>query len=117
MKITIHVPVREVKANGMTTFQTEPRECEVVAVVRHEHRRKAASRVKGWTLRGPAISWTYMVDVVHPDICQNYFGNEATGGQYRAWVRRADHPGWKPPEGFPEGKPGCVMIPREGGSL
>jgi hypothetical protein len=81
----------------------------------HEHRRKIVSRGSGCTLRGSAIAWTYMVDVVHPDIHPEYpDGNKATGGQYRAWVRRSSHPGWKPPEGFPEGKPGCVFIKKQG---
>lgn len=94
MKITVLVPVRK-RAVGpcAVTFDSEPRECDVIAVSRIQH---------------APMGWSYTVHVVHPDIHPEY-PRVGVNGSHTVWVRRASHPGWKPPI-FPHDKAGTVMV-------
>lgn len=97
MRLTIDIPVRKIQVGPYaTSFEFEPRDCEVVAVSR--------------TRSGQG--WHHTVHLAHPDIHPEY-PRIGVNGSYTAWLRRASYPKWKPPI-FPNGKSGTVFITPEG---
>lgn len=97
MRLTIDIPVRKIQVGPCaTSFEFEPRDCEVIAVSR---------------TRSGGRGWHHTVHVVHPDIHAEY-PRTGVNGSYARWLRRASYPKWKPPV-FPNDKHGTVMITGE----
>jgi hypothetical protein len=91
MKLVLPVPVRKVTGPGWCTFEHEPREVEVVYLTR----RRAGN------------GWHYNAAFDHPD-AHSEAVRIGAGGMLVAWIRRADHPRWRPPV-FPAGAYSLVI--------
>ena len=82
MRLNLPVPIREVRTIFSSRFKHEQRECEVLAVSR--------------TPAGGG-RWHYTAHYSHPDAHPNHIRSTYPDGSLSSWIRRADHPKWKPP--------------------
>jgi len=101
MKLVLNVPVEKViLAGGGYTFKFEPREVDVLAVSRSRTGRSHNAH-------------HYYAHHNHPDLHPEYPRIGADGKMDNVWIRRADHPKWKPPV-FKDGEL-IVWIEQKGG--
>lgn len=97
MKLTLPVPIEKISSSlGMSTFRHEPREVEVIAVLRYRADRHGRT-------------WHYHAWFRHPDAHPEAPTASGVPGLHQQWIRRADHPRWTPPE-FPDAKATTVHI-------
>lgn len=97
MKLTLPVPVEKVQITPYSyTFRHEPREVDVLVLTR-----EPASRDRS--------RWHLSAHFDHPD-AHHEAPRVGINRTLVAWIRRADHPGWKPPE-FPAGASAVTISP------
>lgn len=97
MKLNLPVPIEKVEVGPCShTFRYELREVDVLFLTR-----QSAGRDRK--------RWYYSAHFRHPD-AHHEACRIGIDGTISAWIRRADHPGWKPPE-FPAGASAVTINP------
>lgn len=85
MKLILDVPTEKISGPGWTRFECSKRMVDVVYLTRMKS----------------GLGWRYYAAFDHPDAHPEAI-RTGTGGLFVQWVRRADHPLWRPPA-FPDG--------------